>query len=258
MQISPKEEELTKKIWDLLKNENIVSKRALEKYNNLLIKYEQLLKLISLDNSISYLYNTSDLIKSGMFSYLKFISDDPKFIEYHAHNGIHVVIGEGVCRNVASFTTDLMKNTSYFCENFFCYFTKDKIEYDDKMKANHVCNLIKYNNIYYVYDVYNNEIFYFNNQYMLSTFENNNYLYYCPLSELELSDMSSLEINKRIITFQETATKEKINYNEIEQILEETRLKRFNHLCDINDFFYDTFEEKKELDKEIKKYKKIK
>lgn len=96
------------------------------------------------------------LIEIGFFTTEgKFNFQNDHFKELSIKPGINIISGEGVCRNLACFYSDIF---SYFCNyplTTCCFDEKGSHNEDAKLYGNHVINLTSYNDIMYGFDITN-------------------------------------------------------------------------------------------------------
>lgn len=123
-----------------------------------------LVKEISLpNNSISVSLVLNRLLSKGYFSYNEKIisavnrADIKEIIGFY---GLNVPSGYVCCRHVADFYKNVFDKMDLDCIKIHCLhddnITREKAF---NKEANHVVNLIKYNNMLYVYDLFNNAFF---------------------------------------------------------------------------------------------------
>ena len=121
------------------------------KFINILVNF---MKSLNLSNSIEYSVALQLLIYNG------YLSNEMKFDRKEPTNellkdcGINIVMGEGCCRNFTDFHYDVMLGLNQYIRNFHC--AKPKLFQNIKtMRANHILNLIKFDNLLYGIDLSN-------------------------------------------------------------------------------------------------------
>ena len=127
-------------------------------YYKLIEEAGKLVKDLSLkNNEISVCYVISTLLKLGVFSesssfeYEKVSIDKYKF-------GMRIATGCACCRHIADFTYDLLTNLEIKSLPYPCSTSKKNGYVSYSKIGDHVANLIQYNNAYYVYNMYYDDL----------------------------------------------------------------------------------------------------
>ena len=130
--------------------------------------------------------------------------------------GIDVVAGAGVCRNTASFHSDILRAMNQMSYPFYCYGTNDMSEDGNEHESNHVVNLIEYNNALYGYDAFNSMLFKLvSDREMVQMFSKEPLkLYYKPYIDLMLEGLSLGNINNLMSVFDMVKDNKLITHDE--------------------------------------------
>lgn len=170
--------------------------------------------------------------------------------------GINVINGAGCCRHVSDIHKKIFDNLNLF--DIELPGVKDKLISLNgafHVLPNHIINLIKFNNKYYLHDLSEETIGYFENSFTLKSYQENlNYrFYYKPTINMLLQNLSQEEVISKIIEFQEDSHKLPISPKELNEILAETE-NRFNQSTSLLSDFQ--LEKKKYIKKIIPPYTK--
>lgn len=136
------------------KRKNINKKKILEKrkrlYNEIINKVAFILKNNNINEPIEIMNYLHNAIEKGYLSY------DRKFEKINPHetkleySSYLVILGQGVCRNINTFTTDVLKKLNIEAYDLFC------ASKENTKDLNHMITLVIYNNKYYYLDTANN------------------------------------------------------------------------------------------------------
>lgn len=185
------------------------------------------------DNSISYSYVISNLINSGFLSHnLKFVrtSDKNDFFDIVSYEGIDIINGYGCCRHAVDIHKRIFDNLNMQSDKICCLAVSENstsLSQSFKLPGNHIVNLIKYNNRYYLFDPFNNYIFYFQdcfstNQYSVGDDIDRFTLFYKPIQDIILNNLQFFELNSRMEQFDIDSTLDHISLKELNGIIDET------------------------------------
>ena len=244
--------------------ESVENGEILTLYRKFIRICEELSNGIALpNNSLSLVIFTEYLIKMGYFSY----SENMKVFktgvdkELVSKSGLSIVLGSGLCRHYASFTTDLFKRSDMFCENFPVFSADSPVKNHLNEETNHVANLIEYNGIYYVYDTFNHSFFDFKNPVELiekTKLKDKIFLYYRPRTSFIFDKMDLEELERKLQDFKRSSESEKISLKELYEIEKETKESIAMHGKTIKEFAVDTREIKKDMHVLSKKMRSLK
>lgn len=201
---------------------------------------EELLKY-KLDTSVDYSIALGYLINKGYLSEgLKFDSKETDK-EILGKPGISILQGSGCCRNICDMQKDIFERLKIDIIPFYCYQGFDFKQGINK-EANHIINLIEYNNNLYGIDLYNGcGLYHFRDSFTMKRISSNSdeLLRYKPYCELIIDGRSLEQIKERIELFDSYSLLKPINSfvfemiirNEIETLLYENRneLNEFNN-----------------------------
>lgn len=225
------------------RNQTIIEEQ--NKYNSIIIDYDYLItKIAYFIKSLGY---DSSLDTSILISYLidkGYLSIDNNFKKKEIDDylssriGLSILEGYGVCRNYSAIHYDVFKELELFDKQLYVY---EGIGNGKKKYANHVINLIYYDNNYYGIDTYNgNRLYKFKNEFVLKeiSLDFNSKLRYKPYYELTTGESSIDDIKYYIELFKYCSTNNYINpfdydilkhdiINRIKK--DETAFKEFNN-----------------------------
>lgn len=187
-------------------------------YNEYLLRASYLVKAMSLpNNAISASLVLHFLTELGVFS------DNYSFIvggfipdDIVGFLGINVIRGNGVCRHVTGFQSDVLGKINMMSEPFYCYLSDKELDEPNKMECNHAVNLILYKDNLYGYDALNNGLYEFiSDSAMKEMFtEKPHYIYYKPYMDIVLENTSISGVNNLIDIFGKIKEKEAISLDE--------------------------------------------
>ena len=193
-------------------------KKTIKKYDELINKLAYLLKKLGYDSSLDTSLILSFIINNGLLSYDKVLKNSSTSDELIDKLGISIIRGYGVCRNYSSIHKDIFRINSMFDKYFYCY---EGIGSGIGKQANHVINLIKYNDNYYGFDMYNgNRLYRFINEFEVREISlNTNYkLRYKPYYEIVSGESNIDDINRYLDTFRICSKNKYIDPYEYDQL----------------------------------------
>ena len=230
----------------------------------LLVEYKKYIKLCAdlvyeiaiPNNSISLMSFMDFSLPRGFFSYNVIpITDEDDTRFAGKADGISIVTGNGVCRHVSRFITDVLNYTPEFCENFYCVIsTIRKSEFLDG-SSTHIANLIRYHGTYYVYDCFNNLFFEFTSlvevrsvyHFRLEEDQRPVYMYYKPLNQMIKENMSLDRVKEHFEWFKGSAETKGISPVELIEIRRETLGRMLENESKLKDFESDTSKIKEKI-----------
>ena len=238
-----------KKIWmERLEAERNVYYELISNYNQFINEVSSLVKELSLpNNSISMSIVIEKLINLGVFSYNDdFIYENTKD-QCLSKLGLQIVCGKGKCRHFSSFQKDIFNHLGLFNEEFYC-----EADYELKKdlitgEANHTANLIKYNNMYYVYDSFNSFLSGFVDSHITKVYGNEIYFYYKVELLMELYNLTKQDVIKRLSIFKLSSMKKGISNNEYDEISNESISSIIKNNKIISEFKADTIDIKEKI-----------
>ena len=222
---------------------------SLEKNKDIISKYDIYLDYIvdellkyNLHSSIDYSIALGYLINKGYLSEgLKFDSKETDK-EILGKPGISILQGSGCCRNICDMQKDIFEKLNIDIIPFYCFQGNDFFNRGLNQKANHIINLVEYNNNLYGIDLYNDSLLYsFKHSYIMKSISSvkDTRLRYKPYCEIIIDGKTLDNIKEEIKAFESYSKEKKINSflyemrlkNEIERILfnNKDQLERFNN-----------------------------
>ncbi len=213
-------------------------------------KIVELLKSLNLSSTLEYSIALSYLIRKGYLSKdLNFEKKSP-IPEIETNCAINIVNGKGVCRNFSDMHFGVMSRMNEYSKRFYCTNSFSMIK-ARKNEANHVLNLIEYENVLYGIDLCNKaRLFKFSNEFILKeiSFDTNKKYRYKPYFEM-VSEYSAFEqIDKNLKIFKEDSKKPHIS---AVQYYEDILPQVLGYLYSQKDTFMDFHNETKELKNNI-------
>lgn len=232
----------------------------IEEYNQYINTSAKLVEELCLkDNSISMALVISVLIESGTFSYGSFNKDSSEDI-LTLKLGLNILNGTGCCRNVSSFINDIFNALDRKCD----VLTVLKLEGNNQKKAltskaNHMINLIYYDNVPYGFDMMSNigSLYYFNNAFELLPIDTKEetYMYYKPYIEMVYQNRS-FEYIKEKLNYLKANGRLSITQEEFRGIITETDERLCSNISLVKDFLLDTNERMESINEKIKGMKR--
>ena len=218
------------------------NKELIDNYNLYLdCIVDELLKY-NLDSSIDYSIALGYLINKGYLSEDLVFNAKETDKEILGKLGITILLGSGCCRNICDMHDDIFKRLNIDIMPYYCFQGIDLFNRGKDMPANHIINLIEYNNNLYGIDLYNSSILYhFKSPFVMKSISSTHdeSLRYKPYYELMIDGKSLDEVKKKIEMFNNYSKVKPISYfeyemdikNEIEELLfsNQNKLKEFNN-----------------------------
>ena len=215
-----------KRLYDLFAyRDNDKFAKSISAYNDYVKYIAYLIKCMATpNNAISASIILGLLTKMGIFSdnFELTTGQNTKDIIFGVL-GINIICGKAVCRHVANFQSDILKELSLFSEPLYCHLALGNIENIAMAEANHAINLIEYNNNLYGYDAYNDGIFSFiGRTKMRELFVSNpHYIYYKPYMNLVYNKETISSVNNLVSLFDVIKDNHIIDVAEYKMIMEE-------------------------------------
>ena len=206
-------------IKETAKKELLDNYDLIEKYYEYINMISSFLNGLHLESSLEYALAIRHMIFNGILSYNnKFNSKIYKFDkELYSKSGINIINGEGCCRNVADLYYDIMNSLDMYCKKYYCFQSCIKFKpLVNKSQANHLANIIMYNDNLYVMDLYNNNLckFISSNIAKVISFGTKEFLIYKPYCEYIFEDKELKDIKENILLFESASNKISLNeYN---------------------------------------------
>ena len=218
------------------------NKELIDNYNIYLdCIVDELLKY-NLDSSLDYSIALGYLINKGYLSEDLVFNAKESDKEILGKLGISILLGNGCCRNICDMQDDIFKRLNIDIMPFYCFQGIDLFNRGKDMPANHIINLVEYNNNLYGTDLYNSSILYhFKGPFIMKSISSTHdeSLRYKPYYEMMLDGKSLDEVKKKIEMFRNYSKIKPISYfeyemgikNEIEELLfsNQDKLKDFNN-----------------------------
>lgn len=230
---------------------------------NDLSNYQDILKVYDLflekTNAFISLINSSfnDLEKAFVFEYMLYygyLSFNKKFSVKNIHtdipfylNSLVIILGNGVCRHIASFYADLFKDYPYITK--FTGIHQKGINNSYNKHANHVINIVNYHNIFYGIDFTNHDMLNFINSCKLQSITHPEYfITYKTKLDLFLTNESIYDIKSKLLSYSESASLHKITIDEYQMI----KMDIYKYMQKRKDLLEDYHQDTKEMKLEIK------
>mgnify|MGYP003571406445 CR=1 FL=1 len=234
--------------------ESIENKDLISYYRQFLKMCKELSNdIVIKDNSLSMAIFIDRMMGIGYFSHKENISksfEKGEDKELLSKLGISVVCGKAICRHRTAFTKDLFDCSDIFCEDLAFLTSSTSKKETLEGNGNHLANLIKYKDNYYVYDTFNHILFEFRSPIELiekNSKNNKIFLYYKPEYEL-LKEKKTLEdIENKLKEFKESSQKDKISLEELTDVINGTTENIISKANHIKEFKEDSREIKKKI-----------
>ena len=236
-----------KKIKDSLMYEDTI--KMYDSYISLIVDF---LISIGITSELELCIALSYLIKNGCFSIdNSFDSKKTEYdIEIESKMGMNIILGEGCCRNMSCFARDILNNMNLFNRNYYCIESFHGFGEFYNRKANHVANLIKFDGLLYIIDIYNNGLVYSfinkNKARRLSTLSSG-YLIYKPYFEYLFSESTFDDILRQYNEYENDSEISHLNPFENERMYCDIIQRVKSHKNIIEEFSYDTMKMKKDM-----------
>ena len=193
--------------------------KAINYYDTFLdVVCAELLKL-DLDNSLEYSIALNYLIDKGYLSDNNLFESRVSDFEVLSKLGMSIIWGSGCCRNTSDMHKDVFDKLELKTIPFYCYLGNDFLGRGKNNCANHVINLVEYNDNLYGVDLYNNCIIYhFKNPFIIKSISSyyNDTLRYKPYYEIIADGRELDDIRSRINEFSDYSTRGAISSLEYE------------------------------------------
>lgn len=237
-----------------VKKELVLYRDALIEYDRFLNLVAELLKSLKLSNSLEYSTALSYLIHNGYLSNNNEI-DKTKTeydIELPSNFGLNIVLGEGCCRNYSQMHKDVFDKLGIPSKKFYCVQSGVRIKKKAfEMPANHVANMIVYNDKLYLFDSYNGSRLYkMVNSYEAFVISHTDYKYliYKPYYELIFGENDLKGIKQNYELFRKDSKGNHIGaYEWIDGIKADTIYYLDQNKSVFKDFSQDTSELKNDI-----------
>ena len=247
-------------IWD---KEQETFSNEIQKYDILIEEIAELIKKLGYHSSLDCSIILSYMISHGYLSYdqtFKGQNPNPE-TEISICLGTSIIRGEGCCRNYAKMHQDVFNRLKRSSQLFYCYEGSKFFGIEKNHQANHVINLIWYDNNVYGIDTYNNNhLFHFNSALSMKEVSTTlaTPLRYKPYYELLTGESTLKDIKEKLIKYKEYSNRPIINpFIYEDEIVWATKIKMDEHSSILRDFHEKTKVLKKELKESIeKKFKK--
>jgi len=192
--------------------ESILYKDLLKEYKKFIKILASLLQNMNLLTSIEYSVAIKYLIDKGYLSTnLEFKQIEP-LNELQSNYGLNIITGEGICRNYTDFHKDIMEELNQYVKRFYCVEGSPMFK-AKKQKANHVLNLIIYEEALYGIDLFNaNKLYKFKDEFTLSeiSYDSNIKLRYKPYYEMLNESKNIKDLFNTLKIFKEESKKNHI------------------------------------------------
>ncbi len=191
-----------------IEKEKIQRKHQFERehYQDVILEYQEFIRIVShylqqleLKNSLEYSLAIAYLIRNGFLSEEEYKPKETNK-EISICYGLSIPFGRGCCRNFATFHHDVMRQMNFPMKKFYC-FKSDFPFFYHHARANHMIEMIEYQNTRYGIDLYcGNRLYHFVTPFLLDEISSFDYtrLCYKPYMELLLEESTLEEINNFI------------------------------------------------------------
>lgn len=135
--------------------QRMVHQEEIIEYNKFLLLVRDLMKSFKLNTSLENAIALSYLIHHGYLSYNKEFDNKETKNEIDARLGMTVVSGHGCCRNYSDMGYDVLRLLDFYVKKLYCYLPNLSLPKSAGLKeANHVINLIDFDDVKYGIDLY--------------------------------------------------------------------------------------------------------
>ena len=221
-------------------------------YKTFLKACRELIKELSIDSSSLSKIKCIDMLASlGKFSYNgKFTHDTSpqKLIGIH---GAYIVYGKGCCRHLSNFAKDLLRQGNTYCDKFYCNATYESIPESLDGDANHMINIIKYNDSYIGYDLANHEESYFVSPVHLKSVVSLVHLYYKPELQIVFDGLNIEGLESNLVRYSDSVGAFKLTEEELSDMSCEVSSKIISKKKVLKDFERSTNSIKEKIYKQI-------
>ena len=223
--------------------------REIELYYQYISQIAEFLKDLNLNNSLEYSQALTYLLLNG------FLSNDHTFNYQEAHNdldscfGMNIVEGLGVCRNIASFHNDVMKELNEESRRIYCYIEKH-FKIGKYKPARHMMSEITYEGVKYGIDIGCNRLFRYKTPLQFEEIKRNKKKHIAnkPYWEIVFDERTIDELKEELKALEEESKKKTISPTVYE---EELLNKTFYYLSNKEDILEDFHNKTKIIRKEI-------
>ena len=232
--------EQCRKNYSKNQEESLEKNKDIIKYYDIYLDYiaDELLKL-KLKSSLDYSIALGYLINKGYLSEELNFDSEVTDKEIIGKLGISILQGSGCCRNICDMQKDIFDRLNIIIIPFYCYQGFDFNKGLNK-QANHIINLVEYNNNLYGIDLYNDSLLYhFKKPFIMKSIssEVDSKLRYKPYYEIVIDGRNIEEIKDRVKKFEMYSKEKPINYFEYEMgIRYEVENILFENKNELNDF----------------------
>lgn len=220
----------SKKIIEKRKKEKETNKEIFEIYDKYISAIASYIEKTSIPyNELSMILLIEKLYSKGILK-RKIDNNNKNFFNY----GIYTFSGNGVCRHISNLTKDILDKIgmeSSFYPSVFTYGSKNDLSNSLLGLSKHVANVIEYNNIKYVFDVYNKGLIYnFISSKAVKCLNSDDknselFLEFKPIGLIHYENLSIEEIKKRLEEYEKYSNIEPLSIEEFNHIYNETNYK---------------------------------
>lgn len=197
----------------------------LDRYNEIKDDYKLFIEEVidellsyNLSNSLEYSIVLNYLIDNGYLSIDNLFIHKDTNKELKSLLGISIITGEGCCRNISSIHKDIFDKLSLYDKLFYCY---QGFGNGHNKHANHVINLIHYDNNIYGIDLHNkSNLYYFKDSMKMKLISeyNSDTLTYKPYYELIVNESNIDTIKETINSFNDYSKRNSLSSLEYDEI----------------------------------------
>lgn len=258
------EDKETMDFHNIVKNKYKKSiEESIEENKNIIYDYDRYIELIA-DELMKFKFNSS-LDYSVALGYLidkGYLSDKLNYKTEVAKNeilaklGISILLGSGCCRNVSDMHKDVFNKLDINSNPFYCYQGVNFFNKGENKEANHVINLVNYEDNLYGIDLNNSCLLYhFVNPFIMSSISSvhSEKLRYKPYYDYVFDDKTINEIEDKIVLYKDCSKKKKISFFEYEmEIKDRVENVLFENRSELIDFHNKTKTLRKKIINNIK------
>jgi len=214
-------------------------KREINKYDLLIDKLAVFIRRLGYESSIECSMLLSYMISNGYLSIDKqyFDKEIDARKELISRLGMSIIRGNGVCRNTSAMHKEVFDRLGLYDKQLYCY---QGIGTGKRSKANHVINIIEYDNNYYGIDIFNGDRLYrFISELELRNISlyYNDCLRYKPYYEISIGESSIEKVREYLNKFKDYASRRSIDPYIYDQIKFEIKRKLLLYTDAMNEFF---------------------
>ena len=218
------------------------NKEAIYLYEKYLDYVTEELLFYNFKNALEYSIALGYLIKKGYLSENIEFKFQESSKEISCKYGISILSGGGCCRNFSDIHEDICKRLSINIIPFYCYEGKNFLDTGLNKPANHIINIIPFDNNLYGIDLFNNLLLYgFKNAFIMKSISTNHdcLLRYKPYYDIILNKKSLSDLKERIKEFEQYTKIRTISSFQYESVIrssvEEILFNNMNRLVRFND-----------------------